>query len=89
MNWQIDFSKESLKFIKNNNIEESHIISLIIKTIRKLEGENVNVDIKRMRGEWKDFHRIRMGKVRILASMDFDNKRVYVDRIDFRGNVYK
>jgi mRNA interferase RelE/StbE len=89
MNWQIDFSKEAIKFMKNNNIDEDNIISLLIKTIRRLKGECVNIDIKKMRGEWKDFYRIRMGKIRILASMDFNNREAYIDRIDFRGNVYK
>ena len=88
MNWQIDFSKESLKFMKNNNIDETNIISCVIKTIRRLKGESVNIDIKKMKGEWKDFYRIRLGKTRVLASLDFDNKKVYIDRIDFRGNVY-
>jgi len=89
MNWKIDFSKESLKFMEVNNIDEDHIVSCIIKSIKRLKGESVNIDIKKMKGEWKDFYRIRLGKTRVLVSLDFDNKHVYIDRIDFRGNVYK
>jgi len=42
-----------------------------------------------MKGEWKDFFRIRVGKIRIIFKIDFENKRIFVDRIDFRGDVYK
>ena len=89
MTWQIDFSRESLRFMKSNNLGEEAVISCLEKAMRKLKGEKINVDIKKMKGSWLGFHRIRIAQIRILAQFDFEQKRIYIDRIDFRGDVYK
>ena len=89
MTFRIDFSKESLKFINNNDIEENDIIEDVFKVVEKLKGKNVNIDLKKMRGEWKGFYRLRLGKKRIIFQIDFNAKEIFIDRIDFRGVVYK
>ncbi len=74
MKWYIDFSKSSLKFISKNNVSEGDIISIVIKGIKK------------MKGSWKGFYRVRMGKMRLLINIDFENLRIYyIDKIDYRG----
>jgi mRNA interferase RelE/StbE len=89
MTWQIDFSKESLKFIQKNNINEIDVINDLNKVIKKFKGENVNVDICKMKGDWKGFYRLREGKKRIIFKIYFDEHTIFIDRIDFRGKVYK
>ena len=83
MTFRIDFSKESLKFINNNDIEENDIIEDVFKVVEKLKGKNVNIDLKKMRGEWKGFYRLRLGKKRIIFQIDFNAKEIIIDRIDF------
>jgi len=84
--WYIDFSKSSLKFISKNNVSEGDIISIVIKGIKKLKGKAINIDIKKMKGSWKGFYRVRMGKMRLLINIDFENLRIYyIDKIDYRG----
>ena len=46
-------------------------------------------EIKRLTGDWKDFYRIRKGKIRIIFTINYESKRLYIDKIDFRGDVYK
>ena len=89
MNWQIEISKASQKFIKKNNIRDADIISYLGKATHKLQGTKEIVNLKKMKGEWKDFFRVRVGKIRIIFKIDFENRRIFVDRIDFRGDVYK
>lgn len=89
MKWQIEISKVSQKFIKKNNIHDADIVSHLGKAIHKLEGKKEKVDLKKMKGEWKDFFRMRAGKIRIIFKIDFENRKIFVDRIDFRGDVYK
>lgn len=89
MNWCIDFSTNSLKFLKRNNLEENFIISKIKLTIRRFKGENININIKKLKGEWEGFYRIRSGRLRIIAEFRFEQNRVYIEEIDWRGNVYK
>jgi mRNA interferase RelE/StbE len=89
MTWQIDFSREALKFIEKNNIVEDDIIQSLNKFVRRLKGEAINVDLKKMKGKWKGFYRLRDGKKRLIFQPNFDQHKIYLDRIDFRGDVYK
>ena len=67
MNWYIDFSENSLKFLKKNNLKEDLIIEKIQLTLRKFKGENVNINVKKLSGEWEGFYRIRSGRLRIIV----------------------
>jgi len=89
MNWKIDFSKDSLKFLEQNNLKEDIVIDKIKLVLRKFKGENVNVNIKKLSGKWEGFYRIRSGKLRIILEFQFENYRVYIERIDWRGSVYQ
>lgn len=89
MNWSIDLSKNSLNFLKSNKLTEDVIIDKIRLAIRKFKGENVNVDIKKLSGEWEGFYRIRAGKLRIIVEFQFEKYRAYIEEIDWRGNVYR
>ncbi|MBU4000302.1 hypothetical protein KKG29_03975, partial [Patescibacteria group bacterium] len=50
VNWRIDFSADSLKFLTRNNLKEDFIIAKIKLAFRKFKGENVNINIKKLRG---------------------------------------
>lgn len=89
MNWQIDFHSRALKFLKKNKIPEEEILEIIKKVIKKFQGEKINIDIAKLKGEWLGFHRIKIGKLRIIAEFNFDKKRIYIEVIDWRGKAYK
>jgi len=57
--------------------------------LRKLRGEKINVDVKKLKGNWEGYYRLRKGKLRIIFEVNKDDKSIYVERIDFRGEVYK
>ncbi|MDI6766663.1 MAG: hypothetical protein QME52_07565, partial [Bacteroidota bacterium] len=82
-------SERSVKFIRQNDVSEDFVINKIDLTLKKFRGEDVNIDVKRLRGEWMGFHRIRAGKLRIIVEFDFDIKKAYIEAIDWRGDVYK
>lgn len=88
MTWQIDFSDESLKFIEKEHFNESEIIDDLFKVVRKFKGEKVNIDLKKLKGEWLGFYRLRIGKKRIIFKINFKEHVILVDRIDFRGGIY-
>lgn len=89
MSWRIDFSAASLKFLKQNNIKENFVIDKIKLVLRKFKGENININIKKLSGEWEGFYRIRFGRLRIIIEFQFERNRAYIEEIDWRGNVYK
>jgi len=89
MNWRINFSKDSLKFLDKNNLSKTVILEKIKLALQKFKGENVNINIKKLRGEWEKFYRIRDGKLRIIVEFQFECFQIYIEQIDWRGNVYK
>ena len=89
MTWKFGFSQESQKFLKTNKITEDEIIEIIRKTVRKFQGENINIDIRKLKGEWLGFYRIRKGNLRIITEFNFDKCSALIEVIDWRGNVYK
>jgi mRNA interferase RelE/StbE len=50
-----------------------------------LKGEIISIDVKKMKGKWKGFYRLRDGKKRIIFQINFEEHKIYLDRIDFRG----
>ncbi|MEK7568994.1 MAG: type II toxin-antitoxin system RelE/ParE family toxin [Patescibacteria group bacterium] len=89
MNWRIDFSASSLKFLKQNNLDENFVIEKLRLTFQKFQGEDINISIKKLGGKWDGFYRIRSGRLRIIAEFQFERNRAYVEEIDWRGNAYK
>lgn len=91
MKWTVSLSKNADRFINRNKtkINEEEIFDLIRKSLLKFEGENINVDIKKLKGEWEGFFRIRKGEARIIVEFDFENFAALIEEIDWRGNAYK
>lgn len=89
MNWRVDFSRDSLKFLSRNGLSEGLIVDEIKLALRKFNGENLNVNIKKLSGKWYGFHRIRSGRLRIILEFQFERCRTYVEKIDWRGGAYK
>jgi mRNA-degrading endonuclease RelE of RelBE toxin-antitoxin system len=86
---RIDLSKQADKFTKREGISDDEILSMIEKFIDYSKGLDINIDIKRMKGKWKGYHRIRIGNIRMLLRMNRKEKTIFIDRIDYRGSVYK
>ena len=87
--WKIDVSRQADKFVKKENIKDDKLLSLIQKFINYSRGMNENIDVKKLKGRWEGYHRIRLGKIRIILKVNFEERRIYVETIDYRGDVYK
>ncbi len=78
-----------MKFLARNNLKEDFVIDKIKLALRKFNSEDINIDIKKLKGEWEGFYRIRSTRLRIILEFQFEYYRVYVEEIDWRGSVYK
>jgi mRNA interferase RelE/StbE len=87
--WQIELSRQVDKFAKKENIKDDEILTLGKKVINYSKGLDENIDVKKMKGKWKGYHRIKIGKIRMILRIDFKNKIAFIDKIDFRGDVYR
>lgn len=88
MKWRIDYSRNAEKFIEKQNIR-TEVREELKKFLMKMKGEDVNIDLKKLSGEWEGYYRLRKGKLRIIFEPNKTDKVLFVERIDFRGDVYK
>jgi mRNA interferase RelE/StbE len=88
MKWRIDYSREAEKFIEKQNIR-LEVKEELKKFLIKIKGVNVNIDLKKLVGDWEGYYRLRKGKIRIIFEVNKNEKVLFVERIDFRGDVYK
>lgn len=89
MKWRVGFSTDAIKFLRRNNLEENFIIDKVKLALQKFRGEQINIDIKKLKGEWEGFYRIRVGRLRIIVEFDFDYCHAYIEQVDWRGSAYK
>ncbi|MCL5990835.1 MAG: type II toxin-antitoxin system RelE/ParE family toxin [Bacteroidetes bacterium] len=47
------------------------------------------LQIKKLKGSWKDFFSMRVGKIRIIYKIDNELLEIQIFEIDKRGDVYK
>lgn len=59
----------------------------IEKFINYSKGLDENIDVKEING--KEYHSIKIGKIRMILKVDFKEQLVFMDRIDYRGSIYK
>ena len=88
MTWTIEYSRDADRFIQVEGIQ-GEVNKQIQGFLRKLMGEPINIDVKKLKGEWKGYYRIRKGRLRIIFSIGTSHRSIYVERIDFRGDAYK
>ncbi len=94
MNIDIHYLKKADKFFSKNSttLSKEKSNELIIKSIKKIVfNEDINVDVKQLKGEFKTYYRIRFSKVRILFELINNEITIItiINDIDFRGGVYK
>jgi len=89
MAWEIGFSKQAEKFLKQHHLSDSFAVEPIRKALKRLQGEMVAINIKRLSGKWEGCFRIRLGKNRIIFSINFERQTVLIEVVDNRGGVYR
>jgi mRNA interferase RelE/StbE len=90
----IKFRKNAVKFLDKAHPEDIERIREKLKQLlTSIEDRGVipftDLDIKKMKGDWDGFYRLRLGQIRIIFTVypDFSGLEVYA--IGARGDVYK
>jgi mRNA interferase RelE/StbE len=48
-----------------------------------------SIQIKKLKGNWEGFLRMRVGKIRVIFTVNNNSNELLVYEIDFRGDAYK
>jgi len=89
---ELVLSKASVKFLEKLSPKETEKIQeRLAVLLQSLETEGIipfnELDIKSLKGDWKGFFRMRVGKVRVVFTIDSEADALQVYDIDFRGNI--
>ncbi|MEA5528043.1 type II toxin-antitoxin system RelE/ParE family toxin [Dolichospermum sp. UHCC 0684] len=90
----IKFRKNAIKFLEKANLEDTEKIQEKISQLLAFVEEQAiipftELDIKKMKGEWEGFYRLRIGKIRIVFTVNTQSGEVEIFTIGTRGDVYK
>jgi mRNA interferase RelE/StbE len=90
----IKFRKQAIKFIEKADPETVSRIQDRLNQLRlSVEEQSVipftELDIKQMKGDWDGFYRLRLGKVRLIFTVDITSNNIEVYAIGNRGDIYK
>jgi len=90
MAWKTKFSRRSLKFLESlDNHRQSGIKERLNELLAYLDKGIFpygHLDIKKLGGKWKGRYRMREGNVRIIVSIDMEDRVVSVYQVNF-GSV--
>jgi mRNA interferase RelE/StbE len=90
----IKFRKNAIKFLEKANLEDVEKIQEKISQLLYFVEEQAiipftELDIKKMKGDWEGFYRLRIGKIRIVFTVNTQSGEVEIFTIGARGDVYK
>ena len=90
----VKFHKQAITFLQKANPEDvARIQGQLSQLLIAVEEQGVIpftvLDIKKMKGEWEGFYRLRVGKIRVIFTVSLDSADVEIYTIGARGDVYK
>jgi mRNA interferase RelE/StbE len=91
---ELNFSKNALKFLnKLSDKDTEKVRNKILQLLNSVEESGLvpsgELDIKTLEGEWQGFLRMRVGKIRIIFTVDIEQDELQIYDIGFRGDIYK
>jgi len=88
MSWKIDYSHRAGKFAEKRKLCE-RIEKKVIEFLRAYEKGSKLPDVIILKGVWKGYFRIKFRGMRIIFDVNPIEKTVFIETIDYRGDVYK
>lgn len=90
----VKFRKQAIKFLQKTTLEDAaKIQGQLSQLLIAIEEQGIipfnDLDIKKMKGEWEWFYRLRIGKIRVIFAVNLDSASIEIYTIGARGDVYK
>ena len=90
---RVEFSKSASKFLKKLDRDKQRLVKAKISLLRKSLSERRalpldELDIKKMKGDWRGYFRIRVGKIRVIFVVRLEAEKLYIYDVCFRGDAY-
>ena len=93
MEWQVKIHRKAYRFLESLPEDRRRIVEEMLRELVEALERGVlpyhRLDIRKLRGEWKGFLRLRVGDIRVIFRIDFENKVIYIYNIHYRKHAYK
>jgi len=93
LEWKIRIHRKALKFLEEIPKEErKRVEDRLNDLLNSLESGTLlhtRLDVKKLKGAWEGFFRLRVGKTRIIFKIEVENKDVLVYNIHYRKQAYE
>ena len=91
---RIKFSKQAFKSLGKLTEKQKESIRLKLKALLiSIKEYGIipfkELQIKKMRGKWEGFMRMKIGKLRVIFKIKREKDILFIYIIDFRGSSYK
>ena len=93
MEWRIRIHRRANRFLESlsedgrRSVEEK--LRELVDSLERGVLPYQRLDIRRLKGEWESFLRLRVGDIRIIFRIGFESKIIYIYHIHYRESVYK
>ena len=93
MAWQVRIHRKAHRFLEDLPEDRRRLVEEKLRELVEALEHGIlpyrRLDIRRLRGKWEGFLRLRVGNIRVIFRLDFENKIVYVYNIHHRKSAYK
>jgi len=88
MSFQVNIKKKALKFVSTLDRKNRGKLEKVLLLLKEDPVPIKLLDIAKIRGE-KNTYRIRVGKIRALYEVMWNDKIILIKKVDFRKSAYK
>ncbi len=88
MRFKVVLSDHAFKFLKSLDKKLRDKVFAVIDILSDFALAARILDIKKLKAQ-KDYYRVRIGKLRLVIRILWDNNVIRVEIIDWRGDSYK
>ena len=93
MEWRIRIHRKALKFLHElDPAEKSRVEDKLAELLLYLDKGLIpykRLVIKRLKGKWHSFLRMRVGKLRIIFKIDIAKNEILIFAIHYRKRIYR
>jgi len=92
MEWSAKIHRKALKYLQTLPLRErrrvEEKIEELLQSLNRGTIPYTRLDIKRLRGEWEGFFRLRIGDIRVIFRINIDRKEILIYNIHHRSKAY-
>ncbi len=88
MSFQVNIKKKALKFVSKLDKKDKERLRKALLLLKEDPIPIKLLDVAKIKGE-KNTYRIRVGKIRVLYEVLWNDKVILIKRVDFRKTAYK